>query len=342
MIPESLRQQIDQWFDGELPESERHDLGRSLERFPEALKYFCDRGLLHQMLAEASAFSAAPKVPAERPRSGARLFRGTRWRLRAVFMAATAVVAVVVLCLQLFLPPAAAGPAELVRRTLAEFQSSTDRCYSVHVESGGLQRRTGFRRRIRLPDSTLWVRGNRFAQEFEAEDGQLVWGRNSAGAVWFSVSGKTAAVFESDEVPEVLSDACDLRTLQLPTLLETLLRDYDLEYSSRRPETSRVLARPRSVTMSSKYGDIEIDIDPQSLLVRRVALERLRDQRVVAVVSFSLVEVRSREESLYELTAHLDPAAEALDHSGKAGGRAELLREFLQRLRAAQPEPLVE
>jgi hypothetical protein len=140
----------------------------------------------------------------------------------------------------------------------------------------------------------------------------------------------------------VLSDACDLRTLQLPTLLETLLSDYELEYSSRQPETSRILARSRSVTMSSKCGDIEIDIDPQSLLVRRVALERLRDQRVVAVVSFSLVEVRSREESLYELTAHLEPAARVLDHSGTVGGRSELLREFLQKLRAAQPEPLVE
>ncbi|MFM7039245.1 MAG: hypothetical protein ACKO2L_16160 [Planctomycetaceae bacterium] len=342
MIPESLRQQIDQWFDGELSEADEFLLRASLERFPESLDYFCDRGLLHQMLAESSAACAPPELSTESRSRAMRLLSPSRWSRRALLTAASAVAACVLLCCLLFLPAAAASPAELVRRTLAEFQSAADRCYAVAVESEGPLRRTGFRRRVRLQDSSLWVRGNSFVQSFEAEDGQLVWGRNAEGAVWFSVAGESAAIFDADEIPEVLMDACELRTLQLPALLETLLLDYELQYSSQQPDTSRIVARPRSVTVSSKYGNVEIEIDPRSLLVRQVTLERLRDQRLVAVVSFSLTEVRSRKESLYELSGNLQPTATVLDRNTKVGGRSELLRRFLQKLRVHQPEPSAE
>jgi len=327
MMPEPVRQQIDRWFDGELSEAEQDQLRQTLETLPEALDYFSDRGLLHQLLAKTSAFSDPAAVLPEP--------RATR---RTLLWAAAIAAGCLALCCLLLLPPAVASPAELVRRTLAEFQSTADRCYTVSVESGAGLRRAGFRRQFRLTDSTLWVRGNRFTQTFEADAGQLIWGRNARGAVWFNMSGKSAAVFESDEVPEPLADACELRTLQLPTLLETLLRDYDLEYSSRDSRTNRILAQPRSATASTKYGTIEIEIDPQSLLVQRVTLERLSDQRLMAVVSFSLVEVKSRDESLYELTGHLQPAATVLDRHARIGSRSELLRVFLQRIRAPQPE----
>lgn len=327
MMPEQVRQQIDRWFDGELTEAEQDQLRQTLETLPEALEYFSDRGLLHQMLAETSAFSGPAAVL---PEPGA-----TR---RTLLWAASFAAGCLALCCLLLLPPAVASPAELVRRTLAEFQSTVDRCYTVSVESGAGLRRTGFRRQLRLTDSMLWVRGNRFTQTFAANDGQLIWGRNSRGAVWFSMSGKSAAVFEPDEVPKPLADACELRTLQLPTLLETLLRDYDLEYSSSDSRTNRILAKPRSATASAKYGSIEIDIDPQSLLVQRVTLERFSDQRLMAVVSFSLVEVKSRDESLYELTGNLQPTATVLDRHARIGSRSELLRVFLQRIRAPRPE----
>jgi len=327
MMPELVRQQIDRWFDGELTEAEQDQLRQTLETLPEALEYFSDRGLLHQLLTETSAFSAPAAVLPE-PRAAR----------RTLFWAASFAAGCLTLCCLLLLPPAVASPAELVRRTLAEFQSTADRCYTVSVESGAGLRRTGFRQQLRITDSTLWVRGNCFTQTFDADAGQLIWGRNGRGAVWFSMSGKSAAVFESDEVPEPLADACELRTLQLPTLLETLLRDYDLKYSSRNSRTNRILARPRSATASTKYGTIEIDIDPKSLLVQRVTLERLSDQRLMAVVSFSLVEVKSRNESLYELSGNLQPAATVLDRHARIGSRSELLRVFLQRIRAPQPE----
>ena len=62
MMPEQVRQQIDRWFDGELTEAEQDQLRQTLETLPEALEYFSDRGLLHQMLAETSAFSGPAAV----------------------------------------------------------------------------------------------------------------------------------------------------------------------------------------------------------------------------------------------------------------------------------------
>lgn len=58
----------------------------------------------------------------------------------------------------------------------------------------------------------------------------------------------------------------------------------------------------------------------------------------MAVVCFSLVEVKSRDESLYELTGNLQPAATVLDRHAGIGSRSELLRVFLQGIRAPQPE----
>lgn len=348
MIPESLRQQIDRWFDGELPEAEQLPLQESLRQLPEALDYFCDTALLHQLLAENADLgnaihnspAAAELRPAEAdPHLPPRQPQSTwQWNPRTLLWVASAVAGCALLCGLWFLPPAAASPAELVRRTLNQFQNAADRCYRVRVDFGGPLWRSGFRRRGVAPTSTLWVRGNSFVQLFETDDSLLIWGRNARGAVWFRMSDDSAAIFESDEVPQVLEDACELRTLQLTTLLESLLRDYELNDSSGDPGTRRILARRRSTTASAKYGDVEIDIDPRTLLVRHVALERLRDQRPVAVVSFSLVEVASRKDSLYEVTDHLKSDARVFDRSTRFGSRSELLREFLQKIRTPQSD----
>ena len=58
MIPDTLRQQIDQWLDGDLPEGERTRLKESLEQTPEALEFLSDRALLHTMLAKSAAFDS--------------------------------------------------------------------------------------------------------------------------------------------------------------------------------------------------------------------------------------------------------------------------------------------
>jgi hypothetical protein len=341
MIAETLKQQIEQWLDGELPVEDEARLQKVLESQPEALAFLCDRALLHQMLARAAAFEAnllSAESDDSSLRSSAKEIRphfapriGQPW-----LWASSAVAACLLVISIFFLPRVVASPAELVERTLAGFQSTLDRCYVVEVAADVPLRRKQFRRRTVPADSALWVRGESFVQIFTELDQQLVWGRNAQGAVWFTISGKAAAIFEADEVPELLQEVCELRTLQLPTLLETCLLDCELEYVTQERGCYTILARPRSLKSDSKFGEAEIEIEADSLLVRRVTLERINNSRPVATVSFSLKEVRPQPDSFYELQSYLQPDTKPFDRRTKRGRRSELLREFLQQLRVTQ------
>lgn len=341
MIPESLKQQIDRWLDGDLPVENELELQQAFESIPEALEFLGDRALLHEMLAKSVAIDNTIRgaklgtttiADSFKPTSG----YFTRWLTHPWAWLSSAIVVCVILISMIFLPSSVASPTELVQKTLAGYRPAIDRCYTVKVEAGGGPRRKGISRRSVPSDSTLWIRGESFIQSYHGAGAQLVWGRNAQGAVWFTIAGRSAALFAANEIPEVLQEVCDLRILQLPTLLESLLHDYDLEYVSRGHGSDTILAHPRPAADNAKYGTVEIDIEPQSLLVRRVTLERLNNKRVVAVVSFSLEEMRQREDSLYELHAHLQADAQVFDRGARLGKRSDLLREFLQKLRASR------
>lgn len=338
MISDTLRQQIDQWLDGDLPVADQARLKESLEQTPEALEFLSDRALLHTMLNRSTTLNSsplqlAPEYSEVDHSSKNPLSQHNRWLAQPWIWAASATVACLLLVSMLLLPDVVASPAELVQRTLIEYRTAIDRCYSVKVETEGRPLRRGLSPRAVPADSKLWVRGSSFVQIFNSSENPLVWGRNPQGAVWFTLSGKSAAIFEANAIPDVLQDVCDLRTLDVTTLLESLLRDYDLRYTDREDSNHTILASPRPELSNSKYGTVEIEIDTRSGLIRRVSLERLRAKRVLAVISFSLEEIQNREDSFYEVRTHLQPNADVLERGTGFGRRSDLLREFLQKLR---------
>jgi len=344
MIPDSLRQQIDQWLDGDLPEGEQARLKESLEQAPEALEFLSDRALLHTMLSKSAVFDFLPLNAvldySEVDHSSKKpLLRPYRSLAQPWIWASSATVACLLLISMLLLPNVVASPAELVQKTLAEYRTPMDRCYAIKVETEGRPLRKRLPGRAVPADSKLWVRGNSFVQFFDSSGDQLVWGRDAQGAVWFTLSGKSAASFEANEIPEVLQDVCDLRTLDVTTLLESLLRDYDLKYTDREDSNHTILASPRAEVSNSKYGTVEIEIDSRSGLIRHVSLERLRAKRVLAVISFSLEETQNREDSFYDVRTHLQRNAEVLKRGSGFGKRSDLLREFLQKLRFPNATP---
>lgn len=341
MIPDTLRMQIDQWLDGDLSLAEEALLKEQLETLPEAVEFFSDRALLHSMLSK-SALIAFPEldvlletsvsgVPADTPLIPARGGIIPTW-LWAPF--ATAIC--LLLISLFFLPTVFANPVGLVRKTLAEYRSTIDRCYIVKVEGEGRLRRSRLKGRIVPTDSKLWVRGKSFVQIFDSSDNTLIWGRDEQGSVWFTIAGKSAAVFEADRVPDALQELCDLRTLDMATLLESLLRDYQLEYAERIDGIHTIIANPLAKVSHTKYGTVEIEIDAPSRLVRRVTLDRLKEDRVVAVISFSLDDIQQREATFYDVQTHLAGNADLLGEGSKLGDRLELLKEFLQKLRSPQ------
>jgi len=341
MIPDTLRMQIDQWLDGDLSLAEEALLKEQLETLPEAVEFFSDRALLHSMLSK-SALIAFPEldvlletsvsgVPADTPLIPARGGIMPTW-LWAPF--ATAIC--LLLISLFFLPTVFASPAGLVRKTLAEYRSIIDRCYVVKVEGDGRLRRSRLKGRIVPTDSKLWVRGKSFVQIFDSSDKTLMWGRDEQGSVWFTIAGKSAAVFEADRVPDALQELCDLRTLDMTTLLESLLQDYQLEYAENKNGIHTIIAKPIARISNAKYGTVEIEIDARLHLVRRVTLERLNEDRLVAVISFSLDKIQQHETAFYDVRTHLVEDANVLEQGSRFGDRLELLKAFLLKMRSPQ------
>ena len=342
MINDALAQKIDRWLDDDLSDHEQVELRAALECNSEALEYFSNRAILNQLLAKSLSgkipsaktaialhkdFDSLPKVASGKKRS-----LSNTW----VWISSAAAIGLLLLSMA-FLPRATANPAELLRKTLVEYREAMDRCYNVSVELENKPLRSRFARRAVPADSKLWVRGKSFVQIFEAPKGPLIWGRKPNGSIWFTVSGKSAAVFESNEIPETLRDVCDLRTLNLTTLIESLLTDYDLKYSDRENGIHTITAKRRPESRIAKSGTVEIEIQADSKLVRRVTIEKLNDKRPVAVVSFSLDQIQQVPNSFYELENHLQPDSPVYDRSTRFGRRSDLLRDFLLNLRVSQP-----
>lgn len=342
MITEGIAQQIDRWLDDDLSDHEQVELRAALECNPEALEYFSNRAILNQLLAKSFSGRIPDTQPAldlhkdldslPKVASGRKRFLPSTW----VWVSSAAAISLLLFSMA-FLPRATASPAELLRKTLVEYRAAMDRCYNVSVELENKPLRGRYARRAVPADSKLWVRGKSFVQIFEAPSGPLIWGRNPNGSIWFTVSGKSAAVFEANEIPEVLRDVCDLRTLDLTTLIESLLSDYDLKYADHENGIHTITAQRRSESGIAKSGTVEIEIQADSQLVRRVTIEKLNDKRPVAVVSFSLDQIQQVQNSFYELENHLQPDSPVYDRSTRFGRRSDLLRDFLQNLRFSQP-----
>lgn len=329
-LPEHLKQLIDRWLDDDLSEDEARGLYGLLAETPGAIEWMADRALLHQWLGKTITDLHSTKSLT------AQIDPAKRWHVRSL-LAAAIVTAFCLAALTIAMPRSASASANSrVQKALETCQPLADRHYRVHIDSRNGSRLQILRSRNDRNSSNLWVRGNQFVQQFEHSEERLAWGRDASGAVWFTIDGESAAVFKSREVPESLEELCDLRTLDLPTLLQTLLRDYDLTYRKQDRKVEMIDATVRPETQRPKYGRIEIEIDRESSMVRSVSMERIRDGRVVAIVHFDWIETKLAANNLYDLQSYLRSDAPIIDHRSPRGDRADLLREFLGKLRGSQ------
>jgi hypothetical protein len=326
MIRDDIRLRIDQWLDGDMPDADEAALQQALEDDPELLAHVADRALLHGLLREAADSAVAVGGRAE-PRP--------RWPV--AWIAVTG-VACVILAGVLSLPQATASPVAVVQRALDACRTVLDRRYAVRLEPAPATLQGVSGQPLQPRDSTLWARDARFVQALEVSGRPLVWGRDVSGAVWFAVSRQAVAVFDADEIPDTLRELSDLRTLDLETLLVSLLADFDLERTGRTAHTDTIVARPRAGTGPARFGPVELEIDRRTMLVRSVILERRHRDRAVAITRFTLQETASGREAQYEWRSHVDSDAEVRDRGSARGARRGLLTEFLLLLRRPPAE----
>src|SRR5262249_35813052 len=123
--------------------------------------------------------------------------------------------------------------------------------------------------------SRLWTRGDRYFVELP--DGRGSWGRDEAGRVWIAPTASAGARFDPDEVPGIFRDFFEVRTVQLPRLLDELLSDCDLAWTTADPGRSRgdrkIVATRRAPNGSSLLG-AEVDVAANSSVITRLAVTR--------------------------------------------------------------------
>lgn len=219
-----------------------------------------------------------------------------------------------------------ASAAAVVQHALKAHTALLDRCYRVEVR--------GAARTVvpRSQESLLWTRGDRFWNQIEADGKSVAWGRDEAGGVWFALSRKEGARLAANEVPEALAQACELRSLEMESLLQTILADFALR---REPASSGadVIHAELKAGSVSKYRSALLEADAESGVLRRVELHREHQGRVVAVISAALVESSLQDVAGYTLEGHLD--ADAAIYEGESGRvrRAALIADFLTLVR---------
>jgi hypothetical protein len=204
--------------------------------------------------------------------------------------------------------PGRAGAETLLQQAHAAHLMPLDRCYLVEV-----RRDTASPERPLVPGAPprvirLWTRGDRIWLESIQPQRTWAWGRDDNGSVWMAFGPHRAIRFRRDEVPAWLATGCDILAMRVETLLDDVLRDFDLR------RTADLAGTPGSqvVTATLKPGhthpslrQARIELDAETKVIRRLVLNRTRLGQPFATLTYTLVETRAEDDSKYVLEGHL-------------------------------------
>src|SRR5262249_29424375 len=197
-----------------------------------------DRSVRAKLDADARDADPERVLAGVRRRLAADTVSPVRRTRRWVFAAAGVLAASVLVAVLLLIPGGSvqASPREVVERAKAVHETPTDRCYEVTVHFPD-DLRERYPKLAANRKSRLWTRGDRYFVELP--DGRGSWGRDEAGRVWIAPTASAGARFDADEVPGILREFFEVRTVQLPRLLDELLSDWDLAWTTADPGRSR-------------------------------------------------------------------------------------------------------
>jgi hypothetical protein len=130
-------------------------------------------------------------------------------------------------------------------------------------------------------------------------------------------------------VPGVFREFLKLRAVRLPELLDEVLADFDLSSASDVDESSdirRIFAVARNNQSSLRMA--VIDIDKQTNVVRRLALDRqlFGELRAKVSVTFTLVDTTAQDPARYSPEGHLKADAPIYERNRPAMRLALLVR----------------
>jgi hypothetical protein len=231
------------------------------------------------------------------------------FRRRVLRLALTgAVAAAVVLAFLggMYLGPVHASAKELVQEARRVHDQSLERCYAVEIQllSNDDIQSTKIPKQVQV-----WTRGDRFWVSMKGQDPSVapfVWGRTENGALWAVLDSHRGVRVSAEKAPRPLALVADVYSLNLDTLLDSVLSDCTLtELPATTPLTRVVHAEPTSEATQRWLASATLEIDTEAKVVRRLLLDRNRAGVPWAKVTFTLTETRPADDSKYQLEGHL-------------------------------------
>jgi hypothetical protein len=250
---------------------------------------------------------------------------GRRW----VWGLASAAAVFLALVLAVEFGTAPVSAETLVNAARVRAEEAVDRCYEVRAERDPeLAEHEPV-----LPaqrEGLLWTRGQQFFMKPVRPHMDWAWGRDEKGRVWIAAARQAGFRFAPEEVPPALLMACNLRGMEVETLLKELVAHFDL---SREGPVSgeagpvlivRGLLKPQHNHKSLRAARLEIDA--RSKVLRRVVLYHTR-----ATLMFTLVRTAPPDDARYRMETYLDAGAQVNSKEEPLPHRLELLRRQLLR-----------
>ena len=234
---------------------------------------------------------------------------GLRFRSRVAWGTAAAAALLLAFLGGLQLSPVRAGAETLIQQAHAAHLMPMDRCYLVEVrrDSPSIDKSATLTptppRIIRL-----WTRGDRIWIESVQPQRTWAWGRDDHGNVWMAFGRHRAIRFQRDEVPQWLALGCDIFAMRVETLLNDVLRDFELQRTADgagMPATQVVTAALKPGHSHPSLRQARIEIDAETKVIRRLVLIRTRLGQPFATITYTLVESHPQDDSQYVLEGHL-------------------------------------
>ncbi|MFO0879106.1 MAG: hypothetical protein U0840_17315 [Gemmataceae bacterium] len=226
--------------------------------------------------------------------------------------------------------PAQASAESLLRETRQTYHLPLDRCYRVELEPVGTLADDPPLAVFRT--TRLWTRGDRFFVESVGPRLRWAWGRDEAGQIWMALGSRRGVRIDPDEVPRWLQLQCDLLTLRPEPLLGEILAHFHLHRETSVDETGStrevIHATRRFLPRLASLRSATLEIDPDSKVLRRLTLERVRQGNLVARVRYTLVETQPLDPARYDLAGHLDDDHEVYTRDHRPQRRLVFLKRW--------------
>jgi len=280
------------------------------------------RGMADRVLARLAADS--PAEPARSRRV---------WRSVAALAGVAALAAAVLVAVFAFSGPreAVASPAEVVQAARETAVHNEARCYRVTLNLPGRARESFPLLALDAENSrTLCTRGNRFVVE-PGFGGRGAWGRDETGRVWAAPTREAAVAFEEAELPPALRTAAKIHELELATLLDEVLVDFDLAWSeppARTADAYSVTATRRGEAVPFRIASAELVVEKRTHVIRSLTLRRKALTDGTATLTFALLATAPRDDAAFTPQGHLNPGAPVFDRAQPVLRRRVVLQQI--------------